>query len=129
MSDYDMSIHSSTDAREWTDFFFKTYPDCNVDKETMIGWFANAMMAMYDNEETVNMPKRLEEYKKGYAKAEEDLRGKTMSKEQALRILKLLSGLEMYVFMQSDVPDYHQDKIIKIIGDLTDYVLEKENEN
>ena len=31
MSDYDMSIHSSTDAREWTDFFFKTYPNCNVE--------------------------------------------------------------------------------------------------
>ena len=52
-----------------------------------------------------------------------------MTKEQALRILKLLSGLEMYVFMQTDVPDYHQDEIIKVIGDLTDYVLEKENEN
>ena len=71
----------------------------------------------------------LDEYKKGYAKAEEDLKGKLMSKEQALRILKLLSGLEMYVFMQTDVPDYHQDEIIKVIGDLTDYVLEKENEN
>ena len=52
-----------------------------------------------------------------------------MNKEQALRILKLLSGLEMYVFMQSNVPDYHQDELIKIIGDLTDIVLEKESEN
>lgn len=71
----------------------------------------------------------LDEYKKGYAKAEEDLRRNTMNKEQALRILKLLAGLEMYVFMQTNVPDYHQDEIIKVIGDLTDYVLEKENEN
>jgi hypothetical protein len=71
----------------------------------------------------------LDEYKKGYAKAEEDLRGNTMSKEQALRILKLLSGLEMYVFMQSNVPDHHTDELIKIIGDLTDIVLEKQNEN
>ena len=69
----------------------------------------------------------LDEYKKGYAKAEEDLRGKTMNKEQALRILKLLSGLEMYVFMQIDAPDHHTDELIKIIGDLTDIVLEKEN--
>ena len=69
----------------------------------------------------------LDEYKKGYAKAEEDLRGKTMSKEQALRILKLLSGLEMYVFMRNDVPDHHTDELIKIIDELTDYVLEKEN--
>ena len=67
----------------------------------------------------------LDEYKKGYVKAEEDLRGKTMTKEQALRILKLLSGLEMYVFMQSNVPDYHQDELINIVGELTDYVLEK----
>ena len=48
MSDYDMSIHSSTDAMKWTEFFFKTYPNCNVDREAMFGWFANAMMAMYD---------------------------------------------------------------------------------
>ena len=52
-----------------------------------------------------------------------------MSKEQALRILKLLSGLEMYFFMQSNVPDHHTDELIKIIGELTDIVLEKENEN
>jgi len=50
-----------------------------------------------------------------------------VDKEQALRILKLLSGLEMYVFMQTDVPDHHADELIKIIGDLTDIVLEKEN--
>ena len=49
-----------------------------------------------------------------------------MNKKQALRILKLLSGLEMYVFMQSDVPDHHTDELIKIISDLTDIVLEKE---
>jgi hypothetical protein len=52
-----------------------------------------------------------------------------LDKEQALRILKLLSGLEMYVFMQSDVPDHHTDELIKIISDLTDIVLEKQNEN
>jgi len=51
-----------------------------------------------------------------------------MTKEQALRILKLLSGLEMYVFMQNDVPDHHTDELIKIIDDLSDVVLEKENE-
>ncbi len=50
---------------------------------------------------------------------------KMMSREQALRILKLLSGLEMYVFMQSNVPDHHTDELIKIIDDLTDIVLEK----
>ena len=52
-----------------------------------------------------------------------------MNKEQALRTLKLLSALEMYVFMRNDVPDYHTDELIKIVGDLTDIVLEKESEN
>lgn len=52
-----------------------------------------------------------------------------MNKEQVLRILKLLSGLEMYVFMRDDVPDHHTDELIKIIGDLIDIVLEKESEH
>jgi hypothetical protein len=56
MSDYDMSIHSSTDAREWTDLFFKSHPNCNVDKETMYGWFVNAMIAMYDNKQNEQEP-------------------------------------------------------------------------
>jgi hypothetical protein len=51
-----------------------------------------------------------------------------MNKEQALRILKLLSGLEMYVFMQTNVPDHHTDELIKIVDELTNYVLEKQNE-
>lgn len=86
MSDYDMSIHSSTDAREWTDFFFKTYPNCNVDRETLIGWFANAMMAMYDNAETVNMAQWLEEYKKGYVRAEQQLKREPLSKEEYMSL-------------------------------------------
>jgi hypothetical protein len=31
--------------------------------------------------------------------------------------------------MQSDVPDYHSDELIAVIGELTDYVLGKQNEN
>jgi hypothetical protein len=50
-----------------------------------------------------------------------------MSREQALRILKLLSGLEMYIFMQKDVPDHHTDELIKIVNDLTNLVLEKKS--
>jgi len=49
-----------------------------------------------------------------------------MNKEQALRILKLLSGLEMYVFMQTDVPAHHSDELIAIIDELTSIVLDKE---
>lgn len=49
---YDMSIHSSGDAREWARFFCKTLlknKDIVIDEEFMTGWFANAMMAMYDS--------------------------------------------------------------------------------
>jgi len=53
----------------------------------------------------------------------------TISKEQALRILKMLSGLEMYVFTQINVPDHHIDELIAIIGELTDIVLEKKSVN
>lgn len=49
--DYDLSIHSNPDAQAWAQFFMKTMkenPDHVIDEELMIGWFANAMMAMHD---------------------------------------------------------------------------------
>lgn len=49
MSDYDMSIHTNPDAMAWTNFFRKCNPDCNVPDDIMLGWFANAMMAMHDH--------------------------------------------------------------------------------
>lgn len=49
MSDYDMSIHSNPDARAWAKFFCQTVKSAPVDEELMIGWFANAMMAMHDH--------------------------------------------------------------------------------
>lgn len=49
MSDYDLSIHTNPDAVAWAEFFRETYPDCNVPHEVMVGWFANAMMAMHDH--------------------------------------------------------------------------------
>ena len=54
MSDYDMSIHTNPDARAWAKFYIETKalagnpPDFD-DEDTMIGWFANAMMAMHDH--------------------------------------------------------------------------------
>jgi len=30
-------------------FFRETHPDCNVPDDLMLGWFANAMMAMHDH--------------------------------------------------------------------------------
>lgn len=51
MNNYDMSIHSNPDARAWAKFFMKTIDENEVviDEELMIGWFANAMMAMHDH--------------------------------------------------------------------------------
>lgn len=54
MSEYDLSIHRNPDARAWAKFYVETRaksPDpANFDdEENMIGWFANAMMAMHDH--------------------------------------------------------------------------------
>lgn len=49
---YDMSIHTNPDARAWAKFFMKTKeenPNLVIDEGLMIGWFANAMMAMHDH--------------------------------------------------------------------------------
>ena len=48
-ANYDMSIHTNPSAAAWTEFFRTTHPDCNVPDDVMLGWFANAMMAMYDH--------------------------------------------------------------------------------
>lgn len=52
MSNYDLSIHHNPDARAWAQFFMKCYAEYKepLDEAVMIGWFANAMMAMYDVE-------------------------------------------------------------------------------
>ena len=56
---YDMTIHDNPDALAWTRFFMETYPACNVDDQTMFGWFANAMRAMYDHTcRNTSLPKR-----------------------------------------------------------------------
>ena len=53
MTDYDMSIHTNPDAQAWAKFFIETTK--NMDRDSfrdegyMIGWFANAMMAMHDH--------------------------------------------------------------------------------
>lgn len=49
MADYDLSIHRNPDAMAWAEFFDNTFPTCNVPKDVMVGWFANAMMAMHDH--------------------------------------------------------------------------------
>jgi hypothetical protein len=49
---YDMSIHSNPDAAAWARFFAETFPAGSLvpDEATMLGWFANAMMAMHDHD-------------------------------------------------------------------------------
>lgn len=54
MSDYDMSIHTNPDAVAWARFYTETRGQSadptNFDNEdNMVGWFANAMMAMHDH--------------------------------------------------------------------------------
>lgn len=49
---HDLYIHQNPDARAWAKFFMETKaanPGFVIDEEIMIGWFANAMMAMHDH--------------------------------------------------------------------------------
>jgi predicted amino acid-binding ACT domain protein len=54
MGDYDRSIHNNPDAQAWAKFFIDTLAEQSwhiedIDEALMIGWFANAMMAMHDH--------------------------------------------------------------------------------
>ena len=53
-NDYDRSIHNNPDAQAWARFFMATAKEqewCidDIDENLMLGWFANAMMAMHDH--------------------------------------------------------------------------------
>lgn len=57
MTTYDLSIHHNPDARAWAKFYVETrekHDETKIDQfddeENMVGWFANAMMAMHDFE-------------------------------------------------------------------------------
>ena len=47
--DYDRALHHNPDARAWAEFFVANFPNSGADLGLMTGWFANAMMAMYDS--------------------------------------------------------------------------------
>lgn len=54
MSDYDTAIHKNPSSKDWAEFFMKTLKENNweiadIDEALIHGWFANAMMAMYDH--------------------------------------------------------------------------------
>ncbi len=44
----DLHAALGTDARNWTKAFRQINPDSTVDDNTMLGWFANAIMAGHD---------------------------------------------------------------------------------
>lgn len=56
-TEYDMSIHTNPDATAWAKFYVQTREKFEADgregrfdsEENMVGWFANAMMAMHDH--------------------------------------------------------------------------------
>jgi hypothetical protein len=57
MIDYDMKIHSNPKAQAWAKFFIQTKEKASwrledIDEALMLGWFANAMMAMHDSQRT-----------------------------------------------------------------------------
>ena len=45
---FNHKIHTNPRADAWAAYFAAVYPDCNVPQDVMLGWFANAMMAMHD---------------------------------------------------------------------------------
>lgn len=47
-ADWCSSIHRNPDAKAWADFFVATFPGLADKHDLMLGWFANAMMAMHD---------------------------------------------------------------------------------
>lgn len=49
IANYDRSIHSNPDAKAWADFFVEVFPGLKDKHDLMVGWFANAMMAMHDH--------------------------------------------------------------------------------
>jgi len=54
ITSYEPHIHSNTDAQMWAKYFIKIKEKNNwkiedIDEELMLGWFANAMMAMHDH--------------------------------------------------------------------------------
>ena len=63
-ADYDRNIHRNPDAAAWADLFVATFPGLADKHDLMLGWFANAMMAMHDHlkaeqPDTVVVPREL----------------------------------------------------------------------
>lgn len=48
-AEYDRNIHRNPDAKAWADLFVATFQALADKHGLMLGWFANAMMAMHDH--------------------------------------------------------------------------------
>jgi len=54
VTSYEADIHSNPEAQIWAKYFMEIKEKNNlsiedIDEELMLGWFANAMMAMHDH--------------------------------------------------------------------------------
>ena len=56
MSDH-TNLHETTDCLVWENAFMATFPNCGIPEGTMIGWFANAMMAKADEIARADLPR------------------------------------------------------------------------
>jgi len=44
-----MTTVVGVDAEKWAEAFYQINPHCNIDRETMFGWFCNLIMAGIDD--------------------------------------------------------------------------------
>lgn len=88
-AEYDRAIHHNPDAKAWADMFVATFPGLADKHDLMVGWFANAMMAMHDYlksqpaSDAVQVPRELLE-RAAYMMEVCELDGPTMRELRAL---------------------------------------------
>jgi len=49
MPSHKMVAELKDDASKWAAAFMEHFPDCGVDEDTMLGWFANAIEVSHDH--------------------------------------------------------------------------------
>ena len=116
---YDMSIHSNSSPLAWATFFREHNPECNLDDNVMLGWFANAMMAMHDHIYQSTQPEQTEQitFKDDADKithlenSVELLAGLLDAKKREplrpLQLLKLMNKYELRIDLMRAVEKYH----------------------
>ena len=116
---YDMRIHSNPSPLAWTKFFREHNSECNLDDNVMLGWFANAMMAMHDHIYQSTQPEQTEQitFKDDADKiahlenSVELLAGlldvKKREPLRPLQLLKLMNKYELRIDLMRAVEKYH----------------------